>query len=146
MSDSTPSISAVYSDLVLRHNRAPVGFVVLPEASHRGAAENRSCGDQIDVALLLGSDDQIGQATFQGDSCAICTAAASILCGLLPGQSRAAALRLLDEADHAIQHGNTDAPDLLGDLAAFIELKAAPARRKCALLPVSAFRQALSQD
>ena len=143
---TTPSISAVYSDLVLRHNREPLGFVVLPEASHRGTAENRSCGDHIDVALLLDAGGHISQATFQGESCAICTAAASILCGLLPGQSRAFAVRLLDEADHAIQRGETDAADTIGDLAAFIELKAAPARRKCALLPVSAFRQALSQS
>jgi len=143
MSSGNSPISVLYSELVIRHNREPIGFGPMIDASHRGMAENRSCGDEIRAALLIDNDQVIRQAGFEGDGCAICIAAASILSGLLPGQSTSDAQALLHRASVLVDTGDgTDTT--LGELAAFIELKHAPARRKCAQLSIDAFRQGLS--
>lgn len=143
MSHTDTPVSVLYSELVIRHNREPIGFGPMIDASHRGVAENRSCGDEIRAALVIGDDDVIRRAGFDGDGCAICIAAASILSGLLPGHPKSDAKALLHRASTLVDTGN-GADTTLGELAAFVELKHAPARRKCALLSIDAFRQALS--
>lgn len=141
---SEAPISVLYGDLVLRHNRMPVGYGPLATATHVGNAENRSCGDVVTAALSVDPQGHIHAAGFEGESCAICTAAASILCGLLPGLSKPDAESLLNLAQAAIERGETPEPGRIGELVHFVELKTVPARRKCALLPVGAFRTALS--
>lgn len=136
-------ISALYSDLILRHNREPFGFGVLHGANRRGEAENRSCGDHVVMAFAVDGDDRIVAAQFHGEGCAICTAAASILCQSLLQRDLQAALVFLADAEALIQTGTPPADDI-GELLAFAELKHVPARRRCALLPVSAARVALA--
>lgn len=139
------SISALYSDLILRHNREPFGFGVLADANHRGVAENRSCGDHVVLEFAVDGDDRITAAQFHGEGCAICTAAASILCQSLLQRDKLAALVFLTDAEALIQTGEPPARDI-GALLAFAELKHVPARRRCALLPVSAARVALGSN
>lgn len=134
--------SAIYSELVIRHNRDPQGFGALPSATHRGVAVNRSCGDEVQAALAI-ENHRIVAAGFEGESCAICTAAASILCGLLVGRDPQAAARTLTAAQDLIESGDTDPTVELGELRLFAELQSVPARKRCAMLPVSAFINAL---
>lgn len=148
MAEDTPepvAISRLYSELVLRHNREPHGFGVLATANRRGEAENRSCGDQVLIALQVDADGIIRAAQFEGESCAICTAAASILCQTLTLRTLAQARGFLHDAEVLIQTGSMPGVDL-GELAAFAELKQVPARRRCALLPVSAAMIAVQSD
>ena len=46
-------LSALYSDTVLEHNRAPRNCGPLRSATHRGAGHNASCGDHVTMQVEL---------------------------------------------------------------------------------------------
>ena len=130
--------STLYSDTVLAHNRAPQNCGCLADATHRGVAENALCGDHLEFALRV-RGEHIEAAMFDGESCAITTACASMLTEALRGAEvgTPAALRSLMLA---MFRGDVVAP---GDFAAFAELRHHPARQRCALLPFEAALSAL---
>lgn len=130
--------SALYSETVLAHNRAPHNCGCLPDATHQGVAENALCGDRLELSLRV-HDRTVEAAMFDGESCAITTACASMLTEALRGAplDTASSLR---EAMAAMFRGDADAP---GEFAAFSELRHHPARQRCALLPFEAVAAAL---
>ncbi len=131
--------STLYSETVLRHNRAPHNFGVLADATHSGCADNALCGDHVELHLRI-RDGVIERAQFDGDACAITTAAASMLTDALRGQTLAAVATLRDAMSAMFQGGA--APDD-SDFAALQELRHHPARQRCALLPFDAALAAL---
>lgn len=131
--------STLYSDTVLAHNRAPQNCGCLVDATHRGCAENALCGDQLELSLRL-RDDVVEAAMFDGESCAITTACASMLTEALRGAAVATATEL-HAAMRAMFRGEAIAP---GEFAAFVDLRQHPARQRCALLPFDAVAQALT--
>jgi nitrogen fixation NifU-like protein len=130
--------STLYSEAVLAHNRAPRHCGCLADATHRGVAENALCGDQLALTLRL-RGDLIEAAMFDGESCAITTACASMLTAALHGAPRAR-VGELRMAMAAMFRGDATAP---GEFAAFAELRHHPARQRCALLPFDAALSAL---
>ena len=130
--------STLYSETVLSHNRAPRNCGCLADATHHGAAENALCGDRLVLSLRV-DDDLIVAAMFDGESCAITTACASMLTETLRGAPLATASSLR-EAMTAMFRGDAPAP---GEFAAFAELRHHPARQRCALLPFDAALSAL---
>lgn len=131
--------STLYSDTVLAHNRAPNHCGCLADATHRGDAENALCGDRLHVDLRV-QGEQVTAAMFDGESCAITTASASMLMGALIGAPTDTAASLRAALVASFQ-GGAPAP---GDFAAFAELRQHPARQRCALLPFDATRVALA--
>lgn len=125
--------STLYSETVLAHNRAPHNCGCLDGATHHGRAENALCGDRLEMSLRLG-DGIIEAAMFDGESCAITTACASMLTEMLRG-AEPNLPGTLREAMLAMFSGGADAP---GEFAAFAELRHHPARQRCALLPFDA--------
>ena len=83
------ALSTLYSAIVLEHNRAPHNFGPLAGATASGSGLNASCGDEVRMALCLDASERIAACGFEGESCAICTAVASILTGLAVGRDRA---------------------------------------------------------
>jgi nitrogen fixation NifU-like protein len=130
--------STLYSETVLAHNRAPQNCGCLTDATHRGIAENALCGDQLELAFRL-RGDLIEAAMFDGESCAITTACASMLTSALHGASTAQ-VGELRAAMADMFRGDATAP---GEFAAFAELRHHPARQRCALLPFDAALSAL---
>ncbi|HRG16044.1 MAG TPA: SUF system NifU family Fe-S cluster assembly protein [Pseudomonadota bacterium] len=130
--------STLYSETVLAHNRAPRNCGCLADATHHGLAENALCGDRLELALRV-KGDAIEAAMFDGESCAITTACASMLTEALRGAPLAASASLR-EALATMFRGGADAP---GEFAAFAELRHHPARQRCALLPFDAVATAL---
>lgn len=137
------ALSTLYSAIVLEHNRAPHNFGPLAGATASGSGLNASCGDEVRMALCLDASERIAACGFEGESCAICTAVASILTGLAVGRDRADIAHLRAEFG-ALLSGAPAEQQRLGALSVFAELVAHPARRACALLPFSALDQALA--
>lgn len=93
------------------------------------------CGDHIDVALNLAGECVDGIA-FQGESCAICKASASMMTVAVKGKTRAQAEVLIKEF-LAMATGKLDlnSPNQIGRLAVFAGVCDLPTRVKCAILP-----------
>lgn len=130
--------SALYSEAVLAHNRTPHNCGCLADASHRGVADNALCGDHLEMALRI-RGDVIEAAMFDGESCAITTACASMLTDALRGAPSKDLSALRAELSAMFAGG---AP-ARGEFAVFAELRHHPARQRCALLPFDAALAAL---
>jgi SUF system NifU family Fe-S assembly protein len=134
-------LSALYSDTVLEHNRAPRNCGPLRSATHRGEGHNASCGDHVTMQVELSGAGHVLACCFDGESCAICTASASMLTEAAMGRDADQILALRDAMTATMQ--NRQAAPLPADLAMFAELRKYPARQRCALLPFHALLDAM---
>ena len=112
----------LYSDTLLDHFRNPRNYGSLPSPDAVYEEFNPLCGDRIRIELSI-SDNRIAAASFVGDGCAICIAAASVLTELILNAD-------IEEADVI------SSETLLSSLKSDIK----PSRMKCALLPLEALR------
>ena len=126
----------LYQEVILDHNKKPRNWGQLADASHRAEGLNPLCGDHIWVALKV-NDGMIETIAFEGESCAICKASASMMTIAVKGKP-------VDEAERLVQEfrdmatGKLDVaaqPHHLGRLAVFAGVKDLPSRVKCAILP-----------
>jgi nitrogen fixation protein NifU and related proteins len=133
----------IYREIVLEHSRKPRNKGVLEGATVKQKGVNASCGDEIELQLLL-EGDVISQARFTGVGCAISQASASLMTLALEGRKVAEALALAHDFS-AMIHG--EAPkETLGDLAAFQGVSKLHARVKCATLPWQTLEVALKRS
>jgi SUF system FeS assembly protein, NifU family len=131
----TADPKTLYQEVILDHNRKPRNYGRLDHPSHQAEGLNPLCGDHIHVALEL-SGDRIAAIAFQGESCAICKASASMMTVAVKGRSRSDAEALMREfVDMAT--GRLAAGDAahIGRLAVFAGVSELPTRVKCAILP-----------
>jgi nitrogen fixation NifU-like protein len=126
---------SLYQEVILDHNKKPRNYGALAHASHRAVGHNPLCGDHISVALNL-DRECIACIAFQGESCAICKASASMMTTAIKGKSRADAEILIQEfLAMATGKLNLDSPNHIGRLAVFAGVCDLPTRVKCAILP-----------
>ena len=88
---------SLYQEVILDHNRKPRNYGELAQASHKAQGHNPLCGDHLSVALNI-EGGQIAGIAFQGESCAICKASASMMTASVKGKTRADAETLIREA------------------------------------------------
>ena len=126
---------ALYQEVILDHNKKPRNFGIIEHASHHAVGHNPLCGDHINVTLNLAGECIDGIA-FQGESCAICKASASMMTVAVKGKTRADAETLIQEF-LAMATGKLDLDSLnhIGRLAVFAGVCDLPTRVKCAILP-----------
>ena len=126
---------ALYQEVILDHNKKPRNFGTIEHASHHAVGHNPLCGDHINVTLNLAGECIDGIA-FQGESCAICKASASMMTVAVKGKTRVDAETLIQEF-LAMATGKLDlnSPNHIGRLAVFAGVCDLPTRVKCAILP-----------
>jgi nitrogen fixation protein NifU and related proteins len=135
---------ALYQEVILDHNRKPRNYGALEHASHHAEGHNPLCGDHISVSLDC-DGERIGGISFQGESCAICKASASMMTVNVKGKTRADAETLIQEF-RAMATGrlNVDGHHHIGRLAIFAGVRDLPTRVKCAILPWHTLHAALN--
>jgi nitrogen fixation protein NifU and related proteins len=135
---------ALYQEVILDHNRKPRNYGALEHASHHAEGHNPLCGDHISVSLDF-DGERIGGIAFQGESCAICKASASMMTVNVKGKTRADAETLIQEF-RAMATGrlNVDGHHHIGRLAVFAGVRDLPTRVKCAILPWHTLHAALN--
>jgi nitrogen fixation protein NifU and related proteins len=139
-----PDPKALYQEVILDHNRKPRNYGALDHASHRAEGHNPLCGDHISVALEL-DGERIGGIAFDGESCAICKASASMMTVNVKGKTRSDAETLIREfRDMATGKENVDGLHHIGRLAVFAGVRDLPTRVKCAILPWHTLHAALN--
>ena len=134
----------LYQEVILDHNKKPRNYGVLADATHRSEGFNPLCGDHIFVALMTAADT-IEAVAFEGQSCAICKASASMMTAAIKGRPVADA-ELLVEGFRAMATGHASEAQIarLGRLTVFAGVKDLPSRVKCAVLPWHTLHAALS--
>ena len=126
---------ALYQEVILDHNKKPRNFGTIEHASHHAVGHNPLCGDHINVTLNLAGECIDGIA-FQGESCAICKASASMMTVAVKGKTRVDAETLIREfLAMATGKLDLDSPNHIGRLAIFAGVCDLPTRVKCAILP-----------
>jgi nitrogen fixation NifU-like protein len=126
----------LYQEVILDHNRKPRNWGKLEDASHRAEGLNPLCGDHIWVAVKV-DGDRIESLAFEGQSCAICKASASMMTTNVKGKTIPETEQLIREF-REMATGRLDVarePNHLGRLSVFAGVKDLPARVKCAILP-----------
>ena len=135
--------SKMAREVLLRHAKSKQNGLLPQENSLKVSTVNEKCGDQVEIALQF-SGDKVISSGFSALACAVCTASASIWCGLALGKDQRHLKSLLCSYTSALQgRGDDDWPFELDELLCFQHLCTNATRRECALLPVGAFLQIL---
>lgn len=137
------TLSALYQDLILDHNRAPRNYRIPEDANRQVEGSNPLCGDRLTVWLKI-TGDIIEDAAFQGSGCAISRASASLMTMAVKGKTRSQAEALFQRF-HRLVTGSLESSEAesLGKLAAFQGVSEFPVRVKCASLSWHAMKAAL---
>jgi nitrogen fixation NifU-like protein len=136
----------LYQEVILDHNKKPRNWGVLADATHKAEGHNPLCGDHLLVTLKLGND-AVDDISFEGESCAICKASASMMTTAVKGKTRADSERLVQEfRDMATGKLDAQAPHHLGRLTVFAGVRDLPTRVKCAILPWHTLHAALNAE
>jgi len=134
----------LYQEVILDHNRKPRNWGTLADATHRAEGVNPLCGDRIQLGVKL-SGDAVEAIAFEGESCAICKASASMMTGAVKGKPRLEAERLIQEFRDMATGKLDPAREAhhLGRLTVFSGVRDLPTRVKCAILPWHTLHAAL---
>ena len=142
----TADPKALYQEVILDHNRKPRNFGPLGHASHRAEGHNPLCGDHLSVALGI-EGGAIARIAFEGESCAICKASASMMTVAVKGRALPQAQALIqDFLAMATGKLDLDGPHQIGRLAVFAGVRNLPTRVKCAILPWHTLQAAIDSQ
>ena len=126
----------LYQEVILDHNRKPRNWGAVADATHHAEGLNPLCGDRLQLTVRL-KDETVDAIAFEGESCAICKASASMMTAAVKGKSRVDAEQLTQEFLD-MTTGKLDVkvqPHHLGRLTIFSGVRDLPTRVKCAILP-----------
>ncbi len=139
---SVDDLSRLYREVILQHSSRPVGFQKTIHETCHNEQFNPLCGDRV-VIMLQVEEGKIRDAAFDGESCAICTASASLLCDLIPGDSVEDVAKTRNWLELAlVSDDEVDGPQAL---QALLGVRRYPSRIKCVTLPWTAAVEALLQ-
>src|SRR3954462_11318153 len=89
------SLSSLYQDMILDHNRSPQNYGRLANANRRVEGSNPLCGDQLTLWLKM-DGERIQDVAFEGSGCAISRASASLMTSAIKGKNRHEAELLIE--------------------------------------------------
>jgi nitrogen fixation NifU-like protein len=137
------SLESLYQETILDHFRNPRHHGAIEGSKTAVHQENPSCGDQIDLQVLLDADGNIQDIRFTGHGCAISQASASMMTEVVFGKSEAETRALIEHFRAMIVKGEPPG-DELGDLEALQGVRKFPTRVKCAMLAWGALEKILN--
>lgn len=149
----------LYPEVLLEHHRAPRHAVRLPSPTHAADGNNPLCGDRVAVTLVLG-DGRVLAIGCEVRGCAICRAAGSMMAEAVTGRELRQVNDLLrrfldaiaepllpenaaDSAAAAEVDSDSDPTPDWGPLAALLDARRFPNRRRCASLSWEVLERAL---
>ena len=138
-------LSDLYAPLIREHGGNPRNLGALAGATHRARGDNPLCGDTVELRLCC-DGTTILEARFDGRSCALCTASASLLTEAVRGKSIIATVELRERLEELVSTDGGASTESLGELAVLTAVRAFPSRRRCVLLPWRALGAALAGE
>lgn len=130
--------------IILDNYQYPTHKCLTSDQSYKKAnTRSDSCIDNIDLMMKV-DDDKIVDVVFDGEACAICTSATSIIVKTLIGKSVNEAKEIISNYQNMINEEPYDA-NILGELNVFDEIYLQPARKNCALLSSKSAKKILDE-
>ena len=130
--------------IILDNYQYPTHKGLTSDQSYKKAnTRSDSCIDNIDLMMKV-DDDKIVDVVFDGEACAICTSATSIIVKSLIGKSVNEAKEIIRNYQNMINEEPYDA-NILGELNVFDEIYMQPARKNCALLSSKSAKKILDE-
>ncbi len=105
---------------------------------------SKSCIDQIDLEILIESGI-VKDIRFDGEACAICTSATSIMIDILIGKKISDALNIIDNYEKMINEEDYD-EKVLEEAIVYSDISKQPNRKNCALLTWQGTKKVLSEE
>ena len=130
----------LYQERILALAKAIRGVAEIESPTHRASVSNPTCGDRVDVSLLV-SGGVVDAASTHVRGCALCEAGAGLLMSLAPGLA-AADIETQRDVLKAWLEGE-DRDDLPAGMQDFQPVRAIRNRHKCVSLAYDACVTAL---
>ncbi len=131
-------------DIILEHYQNPMHRGFIDNNNYiKVNSRNESCVDNITVALLI-DKDVIIDARFEGEACAICTSATSVMIKTLIGKTIDEARIIIKNFNNMINEEEYDS-NVLEELNIYDTVYRQPNRKNCALLPFKAVRDIVGE-
>ena len=119
--------------IILEHYQNPKNKGLIDDDSYTSVnMNNESCIDEIDLMVKI-VDDKIVDIRFDGEACAICTSATSVMIETLLGKSVVEAKEILKNYEYMIDEKEYNS-DILEAANIYSDIAKQPNRKKCALL------------
>lgn len=144
---SLDKLNTLYREVILDHAANPHHKYKLDKATETAHLDNPSCGDEIDLNVLI-KDNKIEDIAFTGHGCTISQASASMMTDAVIGKSMPQAMTMAKIfTDVALGKQKTKAKiKQLGDAQVLTQIMSFPARIKCATLAWHALTQVLIES
>lgn len=137
--------SKLKRDIILDNYQNPSNRGIPSDEEYiRTNSKNESCVDNIDVAAVI-RNNVIEDIKFDGEACAICTSAASVMTKELKGKTKEKAKIIIDNFERMINELPYD-DEVLGELNIYNEVYKQPSRKKCALLPMRSIKRIIDMS
>ena len=121
-------------ELILEHYQHPKNKGLIDDDSYiKVNMNNESCIDEVDLMVKI-ENDIITDIRFDGEACAICTSATSIMIDTLIGKSLKEVKDIYENYNNMIEEKEYD-QEILEQANAYDDIYKQPNRKKCALLP-----------
>lgn len=139
------NLDALYRQVIMDHYKNPRNRGSLSEDALTLEMNNPTCGDRIEVHLLL-EDGLIKDVKFEGEGCSISLASASMMTQAIKGKKLTDALKMSDAFSQLMLGEIDDLSDYeMGDADALQGVSKFPARIRCATLAWKAMERATNQ-
>jgi len=139
------NLDALYRQVIMDHYKNPRNRGSLSEDALTLEMNNPTCGDRIEVHLLL-EDGLIKDVKFEGEGCSISLASASMMTQAIKGKKLIEALEMSDAFSQLMLGEIDDLSDYeMGDADALQGVSKFPARIRCATLAWKAMERATNQ-
>lgn len=120
--------------IILENYQNPTNKGLIDDDSYiKVNMNNESCIDEIDLMAKI-IEDKIVDIRFDGEACAICTSATSVMLKILIGKTLSEAKAIYDNYEKMINEDEYD-EELLNEAIVYEDISKQPNRKKCALLP-----------
>ena len=138
-------LNDLYKEIILDHYQSPHNRGRPPHAHIEAEGSNPLCGDEMEVYVLL-DGERLKEVRFEGVSCAISLAAASMMSEVLEGKTKDEA-GAIGELFKAMMHGeDVTLPEEMEDLESLKGVANFPLRVKCALLSWMTLEHGLANE
>lgn len=127
------SLDDLFTEIILDHYQHPHNHGVITKATNSSRGYNESCGDDIEITLLVESDVVV-DVKFSGAGCSISQASASIMTDLVKGKKLSEVRTLADKFYEMVKGVAGQYEEDLGDAVALQGVSKFPVRVKCATL------------
>ena len=125
--------SNIKRTIILEHYQNPKNKGLINDDSYKFVnMNNESCIDEINLMVKI-EDDIIKDIRFDGEACAICTSATSVMISTLIGKSVSAAKEILKNYEYMIDEKEYN-EEILEEASIYSDIAKQPNRKKCALL------------